>query len=257
VTVPDPRTDPRAALFRFIAKRLPREAGAPFHFTTFNPFSTELFRLLLDYPVRTLPSPYGAIAPLRNRAGARPVKVSILGHQRANKGCELLPAIVGELLRARPDVRLFLQNVASSDVAATQRELSDMAASMEHLTVEETPAGIARWRQLLEQSDLVLCPYHAQIYVAGFSAVLNEAMANGIPTVVPAGTTMETLLQDCGGPGAVFEQFDPASIVAATSLVLDRFDHFATLAYEAACRWPETRGPARLVDELLALAARP
>jgi len=254
VTVPDPRADPRAALFRFLASRLPREDGARFHFTTFGPFSTELFRLLLDYPVRTLPAPFRAIAPLRNRAGARPVTVSILGHQRANKGYDLLPAIIRELLRARSDIRLFLQNVASSEVSATQQKLREMAASTQRLTMEETPAGRARWPQLLGMSDLVLCPYQPQTYIAGFSAVLNEAISNGIPAVVPAGTTLETLLQDCGGPGATFERFDPVSIVAATGRVLDRFDHFATLAHTAALRWPETRGPARLVDELLSLA---
>src|SRR5690349_199345 len=81
VTVPDPRADPRAALFRYVSKRLPREEGARFYFSTFAPLPTELFRLLLDYPVRTLPSPFRAVIPLRNRAGARSVTVSFLGNQ--------------------------------------------------------------------------------------------------------------------------------------------------------------------------------
>jgi glycosyltransferase involved in cell wall biosynthesis len=251
----DPRTDPRSALFRYVAKRLPREEGARFHFGTFGPVSTEVFRLLLDFPVRTLPSPFRAVAPLRNRAGARPVTISILGHQRLLKGYDLLPDIARELLRARPDIRLFVQNVASPEGAATQQTLREMAQSTERLAVEETPAGKARWAQLLEMADLVVCPYRPQFYIAGFSAVLNEAVANGLPVVVPAGTTLETLVRDCGGPGTVFERFDPASIVAATSQLLDRFDHFATIAYTAALRWPETRGPARLVDELLSLVA--
>jgi glycosyltransferase involved in cell wall biosynthesis len=255
VKVPDPRTDPRAALFRYVAKRLPRESGGRFHFSTFGPVSTEVFRLLLDFPVRTLPSPFRAVAPLRNRAGARPVTVSVLGHQRPRKGYDLLPHIARALLNARPDMRLFVQNVASPEGAATQQTLRDMAQNTERLTVEETFAGRVRWVQLLEMADLVLCPYRPEFSIAGFSAVLNEAIANGIPVVVPAGTTLETMVQDCGGPGAAFEQFDPPSIVAATSRVLDEFDRFATLAYTAALRWPETRGPARLVDELLALAA--
>lgn len=254
VTVPDPRMDPRAALFRSIAKRLPREAGARFHFCTFGPVPTELFRRLLDFPVRTLPSPYRAVAPLRNRAGARPVTVSVLGHQRALKGFDLLPEIVRDLLRARPDIRLFVQSVAARDGAVPQRKLREMAQSTERLVVEETPAGQARWARLLEMADLVLCPHRPEFYIAGFSAVLNEVIANGIPAVVPAGTTLETMVQDCGGPGSAFERFDSASIVAATSRVLDDFDRFATLAHTAALRWPETRGPARLVDELLSLA---
>ena len=253
--VPDPRTDPRAALFRYVSKRLPREPGARFHISTFGPMPTELFRLLLDFPVRTLASPYRAVVPLRNRAGARPVKVSILGHQRVLKGFDLLPEIARDLLRARPDIRLFVQNVAAPEGAVPQQKLREIAQTTDRLAVEEMPAGQARWALLLEMTDLVLCPHRPEFYIAGFSAVLNEALANGIPAVVPGGTTLETMVQDCGGPGTAFERFDPASISAATSRVLDDFDRFATLAYTAAQRWPESRGPARLVDELLSLAA--
>lgn len=257
IVVPDPRSDPRAVLFRHVAQRLPREADARFHFTTFGELPTQLFSLLLDYPVRTLPSPFHAVAPLRNRAGARPVTVSILGHQRPPKGYALLPEVIRELLRARPDIRVFVQNVASQDAAETQTTLYEMSQASDRLTVEQTPAGRTRWAQLLEMADVIVCPYRREFYLAGFSAVLNEALANGIPVVVPAGTTLETLVADCGGPGTTFERFDAGSIIEATSRLLDRFDHFATLAHAAALRWPETRGPARLVDALLSLAARP
>jgi len=257
VDVPDPRIDPRAAHFRNLARRLPREEGARFHFATFGAVPTQLFQMLLQYPVRTLPSPFRAVGPVRNRAGARPVVVAILGHQRPGKGYDLLPAVIRELLRSRPDIRLLVQNVASSDAASTQRVVREVAAESDRVLIDEAPAGKKRWPQLLEASDLVLCPYRPESYVAGFSAVLNEVLANGIPAVVPAGTTLETLLQECGGSGTAFERFDPASIVAATSQVLDRFEHFANRAHAAALRWPETRGPARLVDELLSLAANP
>lgn len=257
VSVPDPRIDSRAVLYRYVALRLPRDAGARFHVTTFGPVPTRLFRKLLSYPVRTLPSPFRATAPLRNRAGARPITVAVLGHQRARKGYDLMPDIARELLRARPDVRLFVQNVAAPDAAAAQLRLRDLAATSDRLTIDEGVAGKVRWARLIEASDLVLCPYRPEAYVAGFSAMLNEVIANGIPAVVPARTTLATLLQECGGCGTAFERFDPSAIVAATSQALDQFDHFATLAHAAALAWPETRGPARLVDELLSLAGEP
>ncbi len=58
-------------------------------------------------------------------------------------------------------------------------------------------------------------------------------------------------MMECGRPGTAFSSFDPASIALATSRVLDRFDYFAMLAYSAALRWPERRGPARVVGELM------
>jgi glycosyltransferase involved in cell wall biosynthesis len=255
-SVPDPRIDPRAALFRYLANELPREPGARFHFITFAATPTQLFRRLLEYPVRTLPLPYGAIDPLRNRAGAWPIQVAILGHQQLAKGYDRLPDIVRELLHTRADIRLFVQSIVPSESSETQQMLRDIAAHSDRMVLEEIPADGKRWPQLLEMADLVLCPHRADFYTA-FSSVLAETIANGIPAVVPAGSPLETMLQDCGGPGASFEQFDPVTIVAATARVLDRFAHYANLAHAAALRWPETRGPARLVDELLALATAP
>ena len=252
VSMPDPRIDPRATLFRYVARRLPREDGARFHFITFAPTPTDLFNLLLEYPVRTLPLPFRALAPLRSRAGARPVVVAILGHQRLAKGFDRLPEVVRELLRLRRDIRVLVHSIAPSDAPETQQALRDIAANSDRMVLEERPVGATGWPQLLETSDLVLCPHRPEYY-NGFSAVLAEVLANGIPVVVPASLPLETLLAECGEPGTTFDQFELGSIVTATTRVLDQFDRFATLAHVAALRWPETRGPARMVDSLMSL----
>jgi glycosyltransferase involved in cell wall biosynthesis len=254
-SVPDPRSDPRATLFRYVAKRLPRQEGARFHFITFDQIPSQLFSMLLQYPVRTLPLPYRSVIPLRSRAGARPVVVAILGHQRLEKGYDRLPKIAKELLRTRPDICLLVQHVRPDGPPETKQNLRDMAANNDRLVLEEKPAGRAGWPQLLERSDLILCPHRPQFCIASFSSVAAEALANGIPLVVPAGTPLATLLAECGGPGTTFDQFEPASITAATSEALDDFDHFAMLAHAAALQWPETRGPARMVDDLISLIA--
>jgi len=255
ISMPDPRYNPIAVLLRHVGRQLPREDEARFHVTTFASRSTELFKLLLQYPVRTLPLPYRAVAPLRKRAGARPVVVAILGHQRNEKGYEQLPEIIRALLRLNPDIRILVQCVAPLGSPKTQQALREIAARSDRVVLEETPAGKTRWRQLLEMSDLVLCPHRPEFYGAGFSAVAAEALANGIPLVVPADTPLEALVAACGGPGAAFDRFEPASIAEATGRVLDQFDRFATLAHDAALSWPETRGPARMVEELMSLIA--
>jgi hypothetical protein len=250
--VTHPQYDPRPTLFRYVAKRLPREEGARFHFTTFSRMPAELFRDLLEYPVRMLPLPYRAVTPLRNRAGARPIMISILGHQRLAKGYDRLPEIVEQLLRRHTDIRLFVQNVEPQGPPETHQALRELAAHDDRMMLEETPAGRVRWPQLLEMADLILCPHRPEYYT-GYSAIAAEALANGIPLVFPAGTPMEAMLAECGGGGVAFDRFEPASIMAATGEALDRFDHFATLAHAAARRWPETRGPARVVDALMSL----
>ena len=201
--------------------------------------------------------PYRRVIPLRSRAGAQPVLVAILGHQRSAKGYDRLPEIAEQLLLARPDIRLLLQNVAPIGPPETQQKLRDLAANYDQLTLDEEPAGRTGWPQLLERTDLILCPHRPQFYVAGFSTVAAEALANGIPLVVPAATPLATLLAECGEPGTTFDQFEPAEITAASCRALDHFDHIATRAYAAAMRWPEMHGPARMVDDLMSLITSP
>jgi hypothetical protein len=251
--VPDPRSEPRPTLFRYVAKRLPKEQPARFHVVTFGQIPSEMFNALLEYPVHTLPLPYRSVIPLRSRAGTRPAVVAILGHQRSAKGYDRLPEITEELLCARPDIRLLVQHVSPIGPPEIGQKLRDMAASNDRLVLEEQPAGKTEWPQLLERSDLILCPHRPEFYIAGFSSVAAEALANGIPLVVPAPTPLAALLAECGGPGTTFSQFEPAAIAAATGLALDDFDHFAELAYAAALQWSQTRGPVRMVDQLMSL----
>jgi glycosyltransferase involved in cell wall biosynthesis len=252
-SVPYPQIDPRATLFRYASNWLPREANARFHFITFGQIPSQLFNLILDYPTHTLPLPYPAITSLRNRAGTRPMTVAILGHQRSEKGYDRLPEIVEELLRSCPDMRLLLQVVDPLGPPEIQIRLREIAASSDRVVLDERPAGRTGWPQLLEMSDLVLCPHRPEYYL-GFSTVLVEALANGIPAVVPAGTPLETMIAKFGA-GTTFDQFEPAAIAAATMQALDGFDDLASLAHAAALRWPEVHGPARMVDDLLSLIA--
>jgi glycosyltransferase involved in cell wall biosynthesis len=251
--VPHPQHDPRATLYRFAANWLPREADARFYFITFGETPSQLFNLILDYPTRTLPLPYPAINPLRNRAGAQPVTVAILGHQKTGKGYESMPEIVTEVLRVCPDIRLLLQVIDPMGAPEALPRLREIAAGDARVTLEERAAGKERWPQLLEMADLILCPHRAEFYLLGFSSVVAEALANGIPVVIPAGTPIETLVETSGGSGMTFERFDPKAIAAATRLALDRFDELAGLAYAAALRWPEVQGPAKMVNDLLEL----
>ena len=252
--VPNPQIDPLATLYRYVANWLPVESDARFYVVTFDSILSKGFNLLLNYPIQTLPLPYPAIIPLRNRAGARPVVVAILGHHQAIKGYGSLPEIVEELLRTCPDMRLLLQLVDPVGPPEIQVRLREMAANDDRVVLDERPAGKTLWSQLLEMADLILCPHRGEFYQnVGFSAVMAEALANGIPVVVPGDTPLERLMAEYGGPGTTFDRFSPAAIAAATRQALDQFDDIGSLAHAAALSWPEKHGPARMVGELLSL----
>jgi hypothetical protein len=255
--LPDPRTEPRPLLFRFIAQRHLHPIPAKLRFITFDQTTSSAFGLLMNSSVQTAPLPYRAVTPLRNRAGAAPITVACLGHQRDIKGYPMLPEISRRLLQRHSRIRILIQTVTTglADSIEATAALQDLASIEPRLELDHQPAGAERWPALLERADLMLCPYQPEHYAASFSSMACEALANAIPAIVPAGTTLASLLQDCGGAGEAFAAWDPSSVLAAAETVLRQFDFYAERAYRAAVDWPAQRGPERLADHLVEVAA--
>lgn len=254
--VPDPRSDARPTLFRFIGRRHLQPVPPRVHIVSFEPTTAATLAQLIGHEVRAVSLPYRAVGPLRSRIGARPVTIACLGHQTERKGYPLLPALARALLQRHAGIRLLIQAVHIGDAGAeaATAALRALAAREPRLALDEAAAGLARWPALLGQADLILCPYQAEAYLGSFSSMACEAVANGIPLVVPASSTLATLLSRCGEPGVAFAQADGASILAATEAALEQFDLYAERAYRAALAWPRSQGPDRLAEQLLALA---
>jgi hypothetical protein len=250
----DPRIDPRAILFRYGARRVSSSAQHRLHLMTFDAGSSTAYQTLLGLEVGTFPLPFGATTARRRRAGARPITLAVLGHQRPDKGYQHVPEITATLLRQRSDLRVLAHNGDPGLTPRTQDALRSLARADARLTLDERIAGPALWAELLERTDLMLCPYNPQAFAARYSAVACEAVANAIPIVVPARTSLESLLAEFGGPGTAFEKFELPSIVDAVNRALDDFDRYAELAQGASEQWQRTRGPGIFVDQMLALA---
>ena len=244
-----------AVLYRFAAKHLQRLDLSRFHMATFDPHSSSAYQVLLQHPVAALPQPHKAFSAPRSRAGKRPIVVAVLGHQQPPKGYHWMPEVAQMLLQAHDDISLLLHNSEPDKMIETQKALRNLAARNPRLILDERVAGPAHWSELLDASDLILCPYGVS-YALGRSAVVGDALANGIPAVVPANTAPARLVNEFSDSGTAFERWEPGSIMEATTKALNHFDEIARRAHAAAHKWPEIHGPARLVDAMLALAGR-
>jgi len=247
----DTRVDSRAVLLRYTARHLSEADRKWLRLATFDSQSSAIFQMLLDFPVGTLPLPHTAVTSCRDRSGARPVTIGILGHQRGEKGYDKVPAVVARLLAERNDIRVLVHNGWPEGMVAQQQELREMAAADPRLVLDERTADAVLWASLLEQSDLIVCPYNRNRFISSYSAVASEAMANAIPLVVPEGTTMHAVTREFGEPGTIFREESVEAIHAATIAALDDYDRLAGLAKQASIRWGETRGAKCLVDTLL------
>lgn len=252
----DPRNDPRAAFFRLAARQIPPQLAKHLHMMTFERHTSSVFSLVLNQPVGVLPVPHHAIGSLRNRAGTHPLTITVLGHQRPDKGYHYMPEIAKELLVARGErIRLLVHNGAPEQMRGAQQAMRDLAAKFDQIIMDERIAGLQIWAQLLDASDIILCPYEPARFDTSYSAVAVEAVANAIPLVVPTETSLERLVHDWGGCGTLFSKWEPTSIVQATIEAIDDFDRLAGVAYAAAERWPYKCGPERLVDAMLSFTS--
>jgi len=252
----DYRADPRAMFYRFAASKLHETLLPRVHLATFDATASAIYTQLLGKPVGVLPLPQFAHARVASRVGRRPVTVSVLGHQRPDKGYHLMPEISRLLLALEPDVRLLLHNGAPGEMTRVQEELRAHAAVESRVQLNEQTADPALWAELMAASDLILCPYEPARFVASYSAVAAEALASGIPLIVPGGTAMARLLAEFGSPGAAFAQYTPTSIVEATRAALADFDTVAERAVAAAAQWGATMGAAQMVTALLGRCGR-
>ena len=220
---------------------------------TFDPIASADFASLLQMPVETMPTVHAGTEPprLRCRRDGR-ITVSFLGHQRADKGYHLVPEIVRGLLAQSLPIRILVHNGDPENDPISQ-ELEAMAKDLPELVFEHAPADAKYWQDLLERSDLIALPYEPPRYRASYSAVAVEAVSAGIPLVVPAGTTMEALMQSYQAGATSFSDWDACEIVKAIEMAVNDFEKLAQMSAAGASRRNNENGAQNFVDRLLQL----
>jgi glycosyltransferase involved in cell wall biosynthesis len=224
-------------------------------FFTFDQAITDDYAELLNLPVRTMPTVHAGLrAPrLRKRDRSGKVNVAFLGHQRPEKGYDLIPDIVRRLFDRRLPVRLLVHNSAPGD-SETSRELRRMAAANTDISLVEEPGDQLRWQQLLDKADLIVLPYEPNRYRQSGSGIATEAVSEGIPMVVPPGTTMETLAVTYQGCAMTFARWGATEIADAIERALGEFEPLAREAETGALVWRRNNGVELFVDRLLETA---
>lgn len=255
--LPDPGREPRPLLYRYLGRcHLPKRSPK-LRLISFEAAISVALGQLTGCPVQTVPLPYRAFGPIRRRGSMSTLTLSFLGHQRDIKGYPMVPELAKILLARHRQIELLVQTVNNGEpemIAATE-SLRRVAAADPRLALIDAPTSGEDWASLLDRTDLVICPYRSEPYAITISAMACEAMPNGIPIVIPAGTASEQMLFACGGPGLAFPDYAVPSIAATVDRLLAQFDLYADRAHRAALAWPQTHGPDRLIDSLLSLTS--
>lgn len=164
-------------------------------------------------------------------------KIGFFGYQRKEKGSKLLQSLIDMLLSAGYEVVLHDSRKGREHKGKDNPNLSRIGY------VDNFADEIAR-------CDLVVIPYDPVQYHFKLSGVVAEALASGVPVVVPAGTTLMKLVLDTGA-GRFYSNFTAKSIFHSVCEAKDHYARLAESAFKTSLAWPSTHGSANFVDTLL------
>jgi hypothetical protein len=189
------------------------------------------------------------------RSGGGGCCVAYFGDVRDEKGFYHLPAVVEDLMAdyvAPGNVRFVVQASLSHPEwnpksAAALEKLRAHPADQVRLVGLERPLPPEEYFRLVSEADLLLCPYSPFAYKRRSSGTLTEAIAAGIPTVVPA----DTWLAGQQPPGTGEQFFDQPSLLTAVRKILDDYPRYLHHARRAKDEWLAVHSPEELVKRLV------
>ena len=193
----------------------------------------EVFGIPFTYfphPVQTL----GSTPSTTLAVDSTPLRCACYGAARFEKGSDLLVSAIERYLHRFPEshVRFIFQWVDDFPGRdGTMAKIPEML--MNHPKVEIISRFFAEgeYDQWLKETDILLLPYRSSSYDLRVSRVVIEALVNGIPAVVTAGTTMAQQIRDFGS-GVTCENENIESIVSAISEAEGQQSFLAVLAKE-------------------------
>lgn len=236
--------DPAPERLPQLLRRLHARFGPALHLFADTEALAAQFAALSGLPVRPVPLPVVVPPPAPRQQEALP-HVVFAGGARAEKGFAQLPeAIAAVAGRARFTVQSG--RVGAEADPLVQRAHRALRARRD-VTLVERALDPADYAALLAGADLLLLPYDGPTYGVRSSGILAEALALGLPAVVPAGCWMA----EAAGPERAVAIPAGAPAGAALALALDRLPELTRAARQAAPAWRERHNPDALLRALM------
>jgi len=228
-------TPPRLSLWVPAVARL-RQSSKSLRLLAIDPLITELTQASsIGLDIKTAPIPQGKWS--RTQIQSQIQRVGFFGHQRPERGIDLL----------QPLVRALLQQGVQVLVHDSRGRLAVQTAVP---GLELVSGYVDDFSTLIARCDMAVCPMVRSAYERRISGVAIEALACGVPVVLPSGTLVA---QRWGHTGAVqtYDEHSPGGILRAVDNVRSNALSFAQGAQRAAREWKQQNGLDRFVDLVL------
>ena len=187
-----------------------------------------------DLPVWDMPIPLDGRFKAAYSSEAK--TIGFFGHQRRERGLDLLPSLVRRLLAS--GYRVVLHDTAGHFGAGDVRPRLRLLTFVEDLSAEMTSC------------DVVVCPMEASRYEHRHSGIVWSAVASGVPVVVPKGTLSAVRISRWRS-SSCYREHSVEGIMSAILRVASNYPSFAAAAARGALLWKKKHGVDRFVQSVL------
>jgi glycosyltransferase involved in cell wall biosynthesis len=192
--------------------------------------------------------------PNKNRAAGDPINVLYIGNLSAYRGAHLLPEIVNRVISIVPNVHFTIQ--------AQQQSESELVGALttlrynhpNHTALIMGTLSPEEYSTTMAAADIVIFPYMPAFYSWASSGVFVEASAIGKVTVVPAGTTLDSVGREFGLGFVAAEDWTAESFSSALANAIYNFEHLEKTAQISSERFREANSSETFVQKLFSSA---
>ncbi len=200
--------------------QLLRQFPVPIHVYTETRRHATRLSVELGQQVYSYPFPCIGEMDSKHDAGEE-YRVGFLGGGRRDKGYQLIPGIVERFQRLEPKhiARFIVQTPRPED--GLEKELEALKR-FGNVSVLENRISEQAYRDMLGNCAIMVFPYQQEIYHSRGSAIVNEAVAHGIPIVCTRDTSLEEMLERGNGLSATGKD----EFAEALSEILSNYDGY-------------------------------
>jgi glycosyltransferase involved in cell wall biosynthesis len=160
--------------------------------------------------------------------------VGFFGHQRGEKGMDLLQPLINFLIAK--NINIIFHD--SSGYIKFDHPNVNCLGFVENLTNE------------ISKCDLIILPYLQEEYSHRGSGILYEALASGVPALVPFNTTLAEHIEESGS-GIMFFDHTAESIIEAFNIAEARYKDISTNASIVSKKWSQKHGIKNFVKSFI------
>ena len=208
----------------------------------------------LSAPVSAPPAHlnYRGLAEIAGARRDRPVPgrpaVGLIGGSRPEKGSHLVPAVVAAC-RDRVPVRFIVHAFDEGLTAAALDAIRSLRADPS-VRVIEGQLERDEYEGVLDEIDILLCPYERLNYRHRNSGIFAEAVAAGLPAVVPSGTWMADQIAAGRAAGVIYDGDGPEAVAAGLQRCAAVLPALTAAAAGLAAPWRESESLGAALDAM-------